>query len=131
MSAIGPKLPLMRDEVFGHFSLITEYKEEIKQNLKNLLLTSPGERMMNPNFGVGLRHFLFEPRIHSITAMRQKIESQVRRYMPFIRGLKVQFNAGSDQEYLDNSNILSVNIIYEIPNLNLSTNLLLQKEDIS
>jgi len=132
MSSIGPRVPLQRDpDTYGFYLAVTQYKDEIQQNLKNLLLTSPGERMMNPNFGVGLRHFLFEPRIHSITAMRQKIESQVRRYMPFIRGLKVQFNAGSDQEYLDNSNILSVNIIYEIPNLNLSTNLLLQKEDIS
>jgi len=51
--------------------------------------------------------------------------------MPFIRSLKVQFDTGSDQEYLDNSNILSVNIIYDIPSLNLSTSLLLQKEDIN
>jgi len=131
MSAIGPRLPLMKDEVFGHFSLITEYKEEIKQNLKNLLLTAPGEKMMNPDFGVGMRHFLFEPRKHSISGMRQKIDNQIRKYMPFLRNLRVQFDTNTDQDYLNDSNILSVTIIYDIPNLNLSTSLVLTKEDIN
>jgi|TARA_Y100000310_G_C20337850_1_gene648376 phage baseplate assembly protein W len=131
MSTIGPQLPLMGDNIFGAYSSITQYRDEIQQNLKNLLLTSPGERMMNPDFGVGLRHFLFEPRQHNINAIRQRVENQVRKYMPFIRSLKVQFDTGAEEEYLDNSNILSIRIIYDIPDLNLSTSLLLQKEDIS
>ena len=131
MSAIGPRLPLMRDGTFGLFSLVTEYKEEIQQNFKNLLLTAPGERMMNPDFGVGLRHFLFEPRQHSITKIRQKIEQQTRKYMPFIRNLKVQFNSGADQEFIDNSNILSVRVIYDVPGLNLSTSLVLSRENLN
>ena len=131
MSAIGPKLPLMRDNVHGLFSLITSFKEEVQQNFKNLLLTAPGERMMNPDFGVGMRHFLFEPRQHSISGMRQRIEDQVRRYMPFIENLKMFFDSGSDTEYLDNSNILSVKIYYEVPSLNLSTELNLSREDIN
>jgi len=131
MSTIGPQLPLMKDSTFGFYSAITQYRDEIQQNLKNLLLTAPGERMMHPDFGVGLRHFLFEPRQHSITAARQRIENQVRRYMPFIRNLKAQFNTGAGEEYLDNSNVLSIKLVYDIPDLNLSTSLLLQKEDIS
>jgi len=131
MKAIGPKLPLQKDDTFGFYSLVSQYREEIQQNLKNLLLTAPGERIMNPDFGVGIRHFLFEPRHQSISIIRQKVEQQVRKYMPFIRNLKVQFDTGLDQEYLDSSSILSINIIYEIPGLNLSSNLLLQKEDIS
>ena len=109
MSAIGPKLPLIRDDVFGHFSLFTEYKDEIRQNLKNLLLTAPGERMMNPDFGVGLRHFLFEPRQASIAAIRQRIQ----------------------EDYLENSNILSVTIVYDVPSINLSTSLVLAREDVN
>ncbi len=131
MSAIGPKLPLMADNIFGHYSLITLYREEIQQNLKNLLLTAPGEKMMNPDFGVGLRHFLFEPRQHSIPAIRQKIAGQIRKYMPFLRNLKVQFDTNSNQEFLDNSNILSVTIIYDVPSLNLSTSLVLEREDVN
>ena len=57
MNGIGPKLPLQRDDVYGNYTLISSYAEEIKQNFKNLLLTAPGERMMNPDFGVGLRNY--------------------------------------------------------------------------
>ena len=35
-------------------------KEQVKSNLINLLLTTPGERLMNPTFGVGIRNLLFE-----------------------------------------------------------------------
>ena len=87
MNGIGPKLPLQGDDVNGSYTLITSYAEEIKQNFKNLLLTSPGERMMNPDFGVGLRSFLFEPAQKVTGMIRQKIASQVFRYMPFITGL--------------------------------------------
>ena len=65
MNGIGPELPLSRDEKHGVYSLIVSYREEVKQNFKNLLLTSPGERMMNPDFGVGMRRYLFEPRQHA------------------------------------------------------------------
>ena len=34
MNGIGPELPLSRDDKFGVYSLITSYKEEVKQNFK-------------------------------------------------------------------------------------------------
>ena len=36
---------------------LTEYSS----NLKNLLLTKKGERVLQPNFGSGLQSLLFEP----------------------------------------------------------------------
>ena len=110
MKAIGPELPLNRSEVFGQFSLITTYKDEIQQNFKNLLLTSPGERMMNPDFGVGIRRFLFNSRNEAISSVRQRIQNQVSKYMPFIRNLKINFDSNTNQEFLDNSNILSIKL---------------------
>ncbi len=131
MKAIGPKLPLYRDEIFGQFSLITAYKDEIQQNFKNLLLTSPGERMMNPDFGVGVRKFLFDPRSQTIASIRQRIQNQVTKYMPFLRNLKINFDSNTDQEFLDSSNILSIAIFYDIPSLNISSQLVITKEEIS
>ena len=131
MSAIGPKLPLQKDNLYGHYSLITQYKDEIQQNLKNLLLTAAGERIMLPDFGVGMRHFLFEPRQHSISKMRQKIDQQIKKYMPFLRNIRTTFDSNNNQEYLDNSNIVSVSIIYDIPSLNITSELILSKEDIN
>lgn len=55
----APKLPL---EYNGNdFEYISDALENIRQNLKMLLLTNPGEKIMDPQYGVGLRKFLFEP----------------------------------------------------------------------
>ena len=59
MAGISPKLPLRRDSVDG-YDLIKNYVDMVRQNLKNLVLTNPGERMMDPSFGIGLRTYLFE-----------------------------------------------------------------------
>ena len=50
---ITPKLPIALDEVDG-IKLIKNFPDLVEQNLKNLILTMPGERIMDPLFGVGL-----------------------------------------------------------------------------
>ena len=55
--AIGVALPFNAPGVFK--STYTT-KDQIKSNLVNLLLTSVGERVMNPNFGCELKRFVFE-----------------------------------------------------------------------
>ena len=55
--AIGVSLPFNGP---GVFNSTYSTKEQTKSNLVNLLLTSAGERIMNPNFGTELRNFLFE-----------------------------------------------------------------------
>ena len=128
MNAIGPKLPLHRDDKFGSYGLISSY---VKQNFKNLLLTSPGERMMNPDFGVGLKHFLFEPKVHVVSKIRQRLQNQVSKYMPFVRINKVRFNQNVDPKFVDDSNVLSVLIEYDVPSINLSTSITIQSEDMN
>jgi phage baseplate assembly protein W len=131
MHGIGPELPLHRDERFGNYSLVTSYVKQVKQNFKNLLLTCPGERMMNPDFGVGLRNFLFEPRRDAISKIRQRLDGQVMRYMPFIKINKVQFNHDTKLDIAEDLNSLSILIEYEVPSLNLATSLILASEDIN
>ena len=130
MDGIGPQLPLNKDHRFGLYSLVQSYKEEVKQNFKNLLLTSPGERMMDPDFGVGLRRYLFEQRTHSVGQIRQKIQSQVTKYMPFIKINKLLFDNNRSEQDIEASPLLTIRIEYEVPSLNLSTSLILQNEDI-
>jgi phage baseplate assembly protein W len=130
MSALGPKLPLFRDQTNGSYSLIYSLAEEIKQNFKNLLLTCPGERMMNPDLGVGVRNFLFLPRQQITSELRQRIEGQVARYMPFIQLTKIQFNRGINENMADDLNILSISIEYAAPSLDLTSELLVRAEEI-
>ena len=54
--AIGFDLP-----IDGPAAFISNYqtRDAIKNNLVNYLLTNPGERPLNPEFGAGLRNFIF------------------------------------------------------------------------
>ena len=85
MAGLGPKLPLILGTEDGTYQLIKTYKNLVSQNFKNLLLTSPGERMMDPHFGVGIRNFLFENDSEFLySEISSEIDIQVRKYMPFI-----------------------------------------------
>jgi phage baseplate assembly protein W len=132
MEGIGPELPLQRSTRFGNYGLLTSYRDQIEQNFKTLLLTSPGERIMNTDFGCGLRRYLFEPRVHVEPQIRSRIQNQVRKYMPFVRIIKISFNRSSILENveMDQSQTLSVSIEYDVPSLNLNNQLVLQSEEI-
>ena len=54
-----PQLPLSRGDSFD-YEYIRDVTQLVKQNLKNILLTIPGERAMDPDFGVGVSTYLFE-----------------------------------------------------------------------
>ena len=70
--AVGVTFPFDGPAVFNS-SYTT--KEQVKSNLINLLLTSPGERLMNPTFGVGIRDLLFE----------QVIDKQIIKYLDIFK----------------------------------------------
>ena len=57
---IGVAFPL--DDV-NLFSGTQTVKEQVKSNLLNLLLTEKGERINQPDFGIGLKNLLFEQNI--------------------------------------------------------------------
>ena len=111
IAGLTPVVPL-RIGLNNQFLMVQEYSSLAKQNFKNLLLTAPGERVMDINFGVGLRNYLFEPS----TGLTQgdisvRIYDQVRKYLPYIEVKDVVFSA-SDAE-VDTSK-LSIDIYYEV-----------------
>ena len=85
MKTIGPKIPLMKDNTFGFYLPVTEYRDEIQQNLKNLILTAPGERMMNPDFGVGIHDVLFEnENSDRVEEFQERLFDQTKKYLSFV-----------------------------------------------
>ena len=54
-----PNYPLKYTDIDGPYQSIKNIKDTIKQNVKMVVLTSPGERVMDPSFGVGIRKYLF------------------------------------------------------------------------
>lgn len=57
--SLQPIIPLQL-ESDGSFKTIEDSSDNIKQKFRMLILTNPGEKLMNPTFGVGIRNFLFE-----------------------------------------------------------------------
>ena len=118
MPSYAPALPITRDSSDG-FTVIRDFSSLVKQNLKMLLLTIPGERVMEPEYGVGLKTFLFEAfNGNTYSQMDDAIRAQVTMYMPYITIGDIMFSA-ADQD----SNILNVAVKYSIPRIG-STDLL-------
>ena len=90
--AIGVTLPFNGSAIFNQ-SFTT--KEQVKSNLINLLLTTPGERLMNPTFGVGIRNLLFEQVVDAESLKGQIIDSAAR-YVPEIEILDLTTGRVSD-----------------------------------
>ena len=71
-------------------------KEQIKTNFLNLLLTIPGERINQPNYGIGLRSLLFENYIDE-NSLLENINTKVEYYMPEISVDNIKVNKNPDQ----------------------------------
>jgi|2_EtaG_2_1085320.scaffolds.fasta_scaffold47642_2 phage baseplate assembly protein W len=98
------------------YEMIRGYIELVKQNFKNLMLTSPGEKMMNPDFGVGLRRYLFQPSPERIPSdIEGHIISQVNKYLPYISIVDINFF--EDLELVD-KNAFRVRVQYYVKSLN-------------
>jgi len=114
MNAFGVALPLNRSSADG-FMMIKTIKKLVNQNLKMLLLTNPGERVMRPNFGVGVKTYLFENYGENVEGqIESRIKKQVQMYMPAVEIIKIFFD-GSNQD----QNILVMSIAYAIPDINV------------
>tara|TARA_R110000824_G_scaffold332151_1_gene518775 strand:+ start:455 stop:835 length:381 start_codon:yes stop_codon:yes gene_type:complete len=101
MSTLAPELPLSLDSETT-YRMLTTLKQSTKQNFKCLVLTSPGERIMDPEYGVGIRQFLFEPATDVLqTKITSLIKTKARKYMPFIKigRIKYDFGAGNQDIY--------------------------------
>jgi phage baseplate assembly protein W len=125
-SGISVKLPLTLDVNDGAYSMNKTVVESVKQNLKNLLLTAPGERIMDPEFGAGLRNLFFEMN-DGLTAdvVRSKIYEQVSVYLPFITILEINIISAENAGVLSDisPNTMSVNIVYHIQQISASDTL--------
>ena len=51
--SIQPQLPLAVTDSDGAYKSIKTAEESVRQNLKMIVLTAPGERIQSPNFGLG------------------------------------------------------------------------------
>ena len=114
MATLGVRLPITRNSIHG-YTMIDDINTLIRQNLKMLVLTSPGERVMIPDFGVGVRTYLFENFSDTIFIdLTNAIKKQAQKYLPVIVIDDIKFDS-SDKD----RNMLGIQITYSIPSLNI------------
>lgn len=75
----------------------TDGPEKVRQAIAIILDTEPGERLMLPRFGCGLRRFLMQPNTNATrAAMQREIDTALRAWEPRIRVERVDVLPGDD-----------------------------------
>ena len=113
MPGYSPFIPLQLDAEDG-YKLTQTLKDMIAQNVKMIVLTNPGERVMIPDFGVGLRNYLFDNFSEEVFAnIRGKIHQQIERWMPFVQIEEINF-------FEVDLHAIAMELQYYVPTINLS-----------
>jgi phage baseplate assembly protein W len=86
-NAYSVKLPLEEGQLsIDNYN--TALVDVARQNIKMILLTTPGERIMLPDFGVGFRRFLFQQNnVFLANDIKNAIQQQIAKYAA---GIKIE-----------------------------------------
>tara|TARA_R110002020_G_scaffold11262_2_gene42501 strand:- start:1926 stop:2402 length:477 start_codon:yes stop_codon:yes gene_type:complete len=120
---ITPSFPLVINEDTGNYEAygIADLTKVVDQNIKMTLLTVPGERMMDQNFGVGLSRYLFENDTtikrgaSNLPPLRENILSQLSTYVSYITIQDLQIDLVGD------SNLMNIKIKYFVNDSNTAS----------
>jgi len=113
--AIGVDLPFNSEAVFRSNY---QTKDAIKNNLINYLLTNPGERIANPNFGAGLREYIFtQITDDGLDFLQEDIQEKINQNFSNISLQSVEILNQEDK------NTIQINISYSVPNTDINDEL--------
>jgi len=124
--SVGLDFPIARvPNQDGYFKTTKTTIESIKNNIKLLLKTQRGERVMQPNLGLNIRRFLFE----QITENTQiEIENDIvdtfATWLPFVELREIDIDTGNQDR-----NKIKINIVFNIkraPNATESVGVVLE-----
>ncbi len=90
---IGVAFPLNENNMFSGTETI---EDQNRANLISILLTQPGERINQPNFGVGVKNLLFENNI-DLNFLKTQIQTQVSQFLGNIKITEIQTGSSDDQ----------------------------------
>ncbi len=84
-------------------------EENVRESIRIILMTEPGERLLRDDFGCGLRQFLFEP--HTPTTrelIRERITQALERWEPRVVVDSVAVDPGDDPR------VVAVNVLFRL-----------------
>ena len=99
--AVGITLPIQRGND-GYFRQSFKTFDQVRSNLKNLLLTKRGERILQPDFGSGLHDLLFNPATEKFEEdLETTINDAVAKWLPYV--IVEDINIDISKEMTDNN----------------------------
>ena len=99
--AVGITLPIQKGET-GYFRQSFQTFDQIKSNIKNLLLTKKGERVFQPDFGSGIHDLLFNPATERFEEdVENTINEALEKWLPYVIVEDIDVDVSKD--YTDNN----------------------------
>jgi uncharacterized protein len=85
-------------------------EDNVRELIRVILLTEPGERIMREEFGCGLRQYLFEPNtVATREQIRERIARAIGRFEPRVSVVEVTVEPDDADPRL-----VAVNILYRL-----------------
>lgn len=76
-------------------------EQNVRESIRIILLTEPGERLMRETFGCGLRRYLFEPNtVATRQLIKERITAAIGRWEPRVALQNVAVDGSSDDPRL-------------------------------
>jgi len=122
LKPIGVTIPFNKKN--GIFNQSYTDREQVISNLKNLLLTRKGERIMQPEFGTDLQYYLFE-QITDELDFQEKLIGEIRSaltfWMPYvsIQDVKVDTNPVQDNRIIEPNHAVVITLQVYISGTNI------------
>ena len=81
---VGVEFPLDHN-LSGFFRQSKTIQQQVKSNIKNLLLTTKGERLFQPDFGCDLKNIIFEQiDVQSLDGVDESIREALSTWLPYV-----------------------------------------------
>ena len=107
---IGISLPFRKsDGREGYFESTSITLDSVKENIRLLLNTKRGERVMQPNFGLNLHEYLFENiTADTLSIIQNEIKTAVETWLPFITMQTLNITENNPDNSLTNSLFIDI-----------------------
>ena len=111
---IGIDLPFRKSNgVEGYFASTSTTIEAVKNNIRNLINTHQGERLMQPRLGMNLRKYLFDQFTDDVVfSIQNDIVDTFRKWLPFIEIQDIQVNMNDNDSI--GKNTMNITIVFNI-----------------
>jgi phage baseplate assembly protein W len=103
----------------GFFNQSYTSVDQIKTNLKMLLMTKKGERRMNPEFGSSLWEILFENFNNNIySVVENTIRNDISRWMNYVNISQIEIDTNSTEN--SDKHKINVKILFTVPSVGIN-----------